>query len=310
MATTDTPVDFCRTAPAATTLPLQWQHGHRGTTEQPIQRHWADPHTVVLRQSIRTDFEAPFLYLLFGNDRAFLLDTGATADPERFPLRATVDQLMDQWLADHPRPDYELVVAHSHSHGDHVAGDGQFAGREHTVVVGTDRAAVLEFFGLPDGGDGVVRFDLGGRVLELLATPGHHDTAVTVLDPWTGWLLTGDTVYPGRLCVADMPSFVRSLDALVDLAAERGATRVMGCHIEMSRTPGHDHPLGSTRHPDEAPLQLPVAVLTEVRDAARAVADRPGIHRFDRFVLVVGRGRRVRTGLKVRSALGRLGFVR
>jgi len=313
MATAHSAVDFHRTAPAATTLPLEWQHGQPGTTEPPIQVHWADPHTVVLRQSIRTDYEAPFLYLLFGNDRAVLLDTGATADPARFPLRATVDGLVEEWLGEHPRERYELVVAHSHGHGDHVAGDPQFAGRERTTVVGTERAAVLAYFGLPDGADaddGPVAFDLGGRVLEVLATPGHQDAAVTVLDPWTGWLLTGDTIYPGRLYVADVPAFLRSLDALVTFAAERAATAVMGCHIEMSRKPRHDHPLRATRHPGEAPLQLPVGVLAEVRDAARSVADRPGLHRFDRFVLVVGRGRRVRAQLGTRAVLGRLGLVR
>jgi glyoxylase-like metal-dependent hydrolase (beta-lactamase superfamily II) len=313
MATTGTAVDFRRTAPVAGSLPVQWRHGagsRRSDPEPPIQVHWSDPHTVVLRQSIRTDYEAPFLYLLFGNDRAFLLDTGATGDPARFPLRATVDRLIAEWLAEHPRTGYELVVGHSHGHGDHVAGDRQFAGREQTVVVGTDRPAVLAFFGLADGEDAAVPVDLGGRVLEVLATPGHHDTAVTVFDPWTGWLLTGDTVYSGRLYVADLPAFLHSLDVLVAFAAERGATQVMGCHIEMSRTPGHDHPLGSTRHPDEAPLQLPVSVLAEVRDATRAGADRSGIHRFDRFVVVSGSGRRVRLRLKARAALAKVGLAR
>jgi len=47
--------------------------------------------------------------------------------------------------------------------------------------------------------DRSVSFDLGGRVLEVLGSPGHHPAAITVYDPWTGVLLTGDTVYPGRL---------------------------------------------------------------------------------------------------------------
>ncbi len=46
--------------------------------EPPIQVHAYDPHTYVLRQSKATNYEAPFLYLLFGNERAILLDTGAT----------------------------------------------------------------------------------------------------------------------------------------------------------------------------------------------------------------------------------------
>ncbi len=54
-----------------------------------------------------------------------------------FPLRQTVDGLIDGWLAENPREGYELVVAHTHAHGDHVAGDGQFAGRPLTTVVGT-----------------------------------------------------------------------------------------------------------------------------------------------------------------------------
>jgi hydroxyacylglutathione hydrolase len=302
------PVDFVTGAPVAVTLPVSWLPP-RGEVAPPIRVHWADPHTVVLRQSFDTDYEAPFLFLLFGNERALLVDTGATADPARFPLRTTVDQLVEEWLTRHPREDYELVVAHSHAHGDHVAGDAQFAGRERTVVVGTDRAAVVAHFGLGDHG-APVAVDLGGRVVEVLATPGHHPTAVTFSDPWTGWLLTGDTVYPGRLYVADMPAFLHSLDVLVEHAADRRSTEVLGCHIEMSLAPGRDHPLGSTRHPDEPPLQLPVAVLAEIRDATRAVADRPGIHRFDRFVVVHGMGRRVRARLRGRALLARLGSLR
>ena len=55
-----------------------------------------------------------------------------------------------------------------------------------------------------------------------------------------------------------MPSFVASLDRLVALARSRKVTVVMGCHIEMSRTPGRDYPIGSTWQPDEAPLPMSV----------------------------------------------------
>ncbi len=43
--------------------------------------HLFDAHTFILRQSKTVNFEAPFLFLLCGNERALLLDTGATADP-------------------------------------------------------------------------------------------------------------------------------------------------------------------------------------------------------------------------------------
>jgi lysophospholipase L1-like esterase len=84
---------------------------------------WRDRHTFVLRQNKAVHYEAPFLYLFCGNDRALLLDTGATADPGRFPLRETVDAVLADWLADHPRTSCELVVVHTHAHSDHVAGD-------------------------------------------------------------------------------------------------------------------------------------------------------------------------------------------
>ena len=82
-------------------LDLRWNHGVRRwsrASEPPVQVHAHDEHTVILRQSKGTDFEAPFLYLLFGQDRALLLDTGAVADPAAFPLRETVDGLIEDWL--------------------------------------------------------------------------------------------------------------------------------------------------------------------------------------------------------------------
>ena len=121
----DSLIDFTRDAPVSGTLDVRWIHGSpskRRDTDPKIQVHRYDAHTFILRQSKTVSFEAPFLFLLFGNERALLLDTGATADPELFPLRETVDALLAQWLDQHPRPGYELVVAHTHGHGDHVAG--------------------------------------------------------------------------------------------------------------------------------------------------------------------------------------------
>ena len=58
-----------------------------------------------MSKSKATNYEAPFLYLLFGNERAILLDTGATKDAGVFPLRETVDALIDGWLAEHSSED-------------------------------------------------------------------------------------------------------------------------------------------------------------------------------------------------------------
>jgi hydroxyacylglutathione hydrolase len=97
---------------------------------------------------------------------------------------------------------------------------------------------------------------------------------VTVYDAWTGFLLTGDTIMRGRLIAKEYRDFHDSLERLVEFAQHRKITRVLGCHIEMSRTPGHDYPWGNTYQPDEVPLALPVERIAEIRDAARAATKR------------------------------------
>jgi glyoxylase-like metal-dependent hydrolase (beta-lactamase superfamily II) len=63
------------------------------------------------------------------------------------------------------------------------------------------------YFGFAGEPDSVAEVDLGGRVLDCLATPGHHQAAVTYYDRYSGILLTGDTVHPGRLYVFDWTAF-------------------------------------------------------------------------------------------------------
>jgi hydroxyacylglutathione hydrolase len=179
-------------------------------------------------------------------------------------------------------------VAHTHAHGDHVAGDGQFAGRPGTTVVGVDLASVRSFFGIDDWPEQIVQLDLGGRVLDVISCPGHHDTSITVYDPWSGFLVTGDTVYPGRLYVRDPSAFATSLDRLVRFAASHPVTHVMGCHIEKRNRPRKDYPIRAAYQPDEPPLQMTVAQLVAVGEAAAAVAGRPGVHRFDDFSIFNG----------------------
>ena len=291
---TDTVVDFTAGVPVRGDLNVRWIHGSppgRRVSEPKFQVHACDPHTYLLRQSKTVSFEAPFLYLLFGNERALLLDTGARKRPSASPLRATIDKLIAGWLHQHPRQDYQLVVAHTHGHNDHVAGDAQFTGRPATAVVGRELAAVQQFFGFTGWPAQTVAFDLGGRVLEILGTPGHHRAAITVYDPWSGFLLTGDTVLPGRLYAPDFPAFLDSLERMADFAANRPVTHVMGCHIEMTRTPGRDYPLGCSYQPGEPPLQMTTQQLTAVRDSARQVAGQPGAHVFNDFLIVNGPAR-------------------
>jgi hydroxyacylglutathione hydrolase len=302
-------VNFVEGAPVRGDLDVRWIHGSpRGKRNEdpPIQVHRYDPHTYVLRQSKAITAEAPFLFLLFGNDRAVLFDTGAVKKPAGNPLRATIDGIIDSWLAEHPRDDYHLVVAHTHGHLDHVEGDGQFADRPATTVVDRELAAVQEFFGLTTWPDQVVQFDLGGRVLELTGTPGHQGAALTIHDPWSGFLLTGDNVLPGRIYGFDFPAYLDSMERTVELAGARKVTHVMGCHIEMTRRPGKDYPAGCAYQPDEPPLQMSVQQLVAVRDAARSIEDKPGAHTFDDFLIMNGPYRRYIVKLIARSLWGKV----
>jgi hydroxyacylglutathione hydrolase len=274
-------------------LGVRWIHGSpsaKHNRDPEIQVHHYDDHTVILRQNMAVHYEAPFLYLLLGNDQALLVDSGATPQPEFFPLRATVERLLSGWLARHPRDHYELLVAHSHSHDDHTAGDGQFADRPGTTVVGADLAAVTGFFGLPDWPEGTAQLDLGGRVVDVIPSPGHDEPAITYYDRATGLLLTGDTVYPGRLYVEepDWAAFAATLDRLLAFAEGHPVAHLLGGHIEMTRQPGVDYAIRTAYQPEEPPLEMSVGDLRMLRRAAGAVGDTPGVHPFERFVLYHG----------------------
>jgi hydroxyacylglutathione hydrolase len=269
---------------AQANLNVAWIHGSEAAkynTDPDIQVHAYNEHTYILRQNMAVHYEAPFMFLLFGNSRALLLDTGATADARYFPLRRTVDEIIEGWLADHPCPgDYRLLVLHTHSHTDHTAADGQFAGRPGTETVGAKREDAWPYFGFTDEPDRVAQVDLGGRVLDCLATPGHHEAAVTYYDRYTRLLLTGDTIYPGRLYVFDWPAFVRSIDRLMEWCAQRPVTHLLGCHIEMTTTPGADYPAGWSYQPDEPPLELTTDHLEQIQATLKAHDYQP-----DRYVL-------------------------
>jgi hydroxyacylglutathione hydrolase len=285
-------------------LDVRWIHGsssRRRPSDPPWQVHRYRDDTVILRQSKDANFEAPFTFLLFGSREALLLDTGAVADRS---LREVVDGLVERWLVGHPHPGYRLVVAHTHAHGDHIAGDPSFADRPDTVVVGTSPEDVQSFFGFEVWPTEVVEYDLGDRPLELVGIPGHDPASVAVYDARSGLLFTGDSVYPGRIYVRDFPAYVDSLNRLVDLAATRTVTHVLGCHIEMTREPGRDYFFGCRYQPDEPPLQMTTTQLVAMRDAAVSVADRPGTHRFDDFVIFHGTGLRTQLPLLARGLVG------
>jgi hydroxyacylglutathione hydrolase len=296
---------FTGRTPVPGNLELRWIHGslsRREPTDPPLQVHHYTDDTIIIRQSKDATFEAPFVFLLLGEERALLLDTGAVKDDT---LRRAVDRLVADRLIDHQCPGYRLVVAHTHSHGDHVAGDATFARRTATDVVGKAPEDVQAFFGFTSWPDEVVEFDLGGRSLAITGIPGHHAASIAIHDQRTGLLFTGDSVYPGRIYVSDFPAFVASMNRLVKFAESRPVTHVLGCHIEMTREPRRDYYFGCRYQPSEPPLQMTVAQLRALRDAAVSVAERPGAHRFDDFIIYNGMGARTQLPLVARALVSR-----
>jgi glyoxylase-like metal-dependent hydrolase (beta-lactamase superfamily II) len=222
---------------------------------------------VILRESGCSNYEKPFIYLIFGKAKVLMLDTGAG----KTDVADVVERVMADWLKRHGREAMPLVVAHTHAHGDHIAGDAQLKLLPQTTVVGLAPAAVQAFFAFKGWPEEIVPFDLGERVVDIVPIPGHEPSSIAVYDRQTGILFTGDTLYPGRLYVRDAPAFTRSIQRLVDFTQGKIVTHVLGNHIEQTRTPYLDYPVGTKYQPDEHVLQLGRAELLELNDALRGM---------------------------------------
>ena len=62
-------------APRPRALDVRWIHGSpsaKHNTDPDIQVYEYDEHTFVLRQNMAINYEAPFLFLVFGQERAVL----------------------------------------------------------------------------------------------------------------------------------------------------------------------------------------------------------------------------------------------
>lgn len=284
-------INFNLPTAAPGSLDVKWIHGSvspKHNTDPDIQVHAYNEHTIVMRQNMAVHHEAPFMFLLFGNEQAILLDTGATRLSKFFPLRQTVDDLIAQWLTQHPRDDYGLVVAHTHLHRDHFEADPQFIGRPNTVIVGKNLEDTIEFYGFQQWPQDQVYFDLGGRRLTVMATPGHEDAEVSIYDPYTHLLFTGDLLYPGRLYICDWAAFADSIERTIAFSATHPISHILGCHIEMSIYPRLDYLVRTSYQPYERPLQMTVAQLKSIGEAVKEIDGKPGIHIFNDYIIYNG----------------------
>lgn len=272
---------------AVGSFPDVWIHGSKSAmdNEDPaVQVHKYNDHTYILRENKAINYEGAFMYLFFGNRKALLIDQGSTSSPALFPLRRVVDEIIESWQAEFDQSETELIVANSHLHGDHYAAWNQFVDRPDTVMVGLTHEEVMSFWGFENYPDERVRFDLGGREFIITGTPGHQSSEIAFYDGWTDLLYTGDMFYRGRLYLEDWDAWAASIKRLRRLADDFPVVHLVNNHIEMTREPEIDYPIGTTWQPNEPPMQMTLSMLDEAVEASEVI-HRAGIYKFDDFLI-------------------------
>ncbi len=259
-----------------------WNSG-LDAAEADFQIQQIDPNTFAIRQSLHTTFEAPFLYLIFGADKVILIDTGV----EGVDLRSIVDQQIEDWLLENDKEKISLIVAHSHAHGDHVGGDDGFSDRPDTVVVGHKMEDIAEFFEIDAWPVNTKAVDLGNRVVDILPTPGHHDSHIMIYDRTTDILFSGDTIYPGRIYFrcGNIAKLKASFDRIADFSSTNNIRWVLGAHIEMTTEPGQSFQSEDRTRQNEHALELQPGIINDMHAALGAMIDAPRVESFDEFVL-------------------------
>ncbi|HEY6371402.1 MAG TPA: MBL fold metallo-hydrolase [Candidatus Sulfotelmatobacter sp.] len=186
-------------------------------------------------------------YLIVGKKRALLFDTGmGISDVKKVTTELTK---------------LPILVLNSHTHDDHVGDNWEFDTvygmetdftRKNAQGSRDDAQAEItpdQICGsLPKGFDAKAyvtrpwkitaythdgdRFDLGGRALEVIATPGHTPDAISLIDRANGQLFTGDTYYPAPIWLyrpeTDLDAYGASIRRLAALAPQ--IKLVLGAH--------------------------------------------------------------------------------
>lgn len=181
------------------------------------------------------NFQEVISYLIIGNDGALLFDSGMGMSS----IKSVVDQITS----------LPITVVNSHTHYDHIGGNHEFDniismntqytiarskdGMSHDIVrhevrpeafcadknpeLDTANYHIKPFKYSKLVADEYV-IDLGGRKLEILASPGHTPDAIVLHDKENGLMWTGDTFYEGPIWLfdpeTDLVSYQESLNRL------------------------------------------------------------------------------------------------
>lgn len=193
-------------------------------------------------------FEEVISYLILGDTRALLFDTGLGVGK----ISGVVTRLTT----------LPATVLNSHTHFDHIGGNAEFKDiwsrdlpftrnnmRGQSNIYSRDTLAPERLCGaLPEDTnpksfsirawksihhlrDGQ-QFDLGGRIVEVVFSPGHTPDSISLLDRKNGLLFTGDTFYPGPIYLfvpeTNFNAYTRSVARLA--ALEQGVKLLLPAH--------------------------------------------------------------------------------
>lgn len=234
------------------TMDVHWNEGSKDCVKNPqppIQVHRYNADTFILRENLCATYEAPFIYLLIGKTKALLIDTGAVADEKTMPLAQTVISLLPNGGSRLP-----LMVVHTHGHLDHRSGDDQFRALPDVEVLPADLESVKSRLCLAEWPNGIGQIDLGDRIIDVIPTPGHHQSHVSYYDRQTGLFFSGDFLLPGRLLIEDTNADVASARRVAEFVQQRPITYVLGAHIELDQS--GKIVMGTRYRANEHPLQL------------------------------------------------------
>ena len=234
------------------TMDVHWNKGSKDcikNPQPPLQVHRYNAETFILRENLCATYEAPFMYLLIGKNKALLIDTGAVADAKTMPLAETVTSLLATAGSRVP-----LMVVHTHGHLDHRSGDDQFRSLPDVEIVPTDLESVKSRFGLAEWPNSIGQIDLGNRVIDVVPTPGHYPSHVAYYDRQTGLFFSGDFLLPGRLLIEDAAADLASARRAAEFVEQHPVTYVLGAHIELDQS--GKMIVGTRYRPNERALQL------------------------------------------------------
>jgi len=257
-------------------LPREWMTGGPRCMENPEwQVHEYNRDLYLLRQSGCTDYEKPIIFLLFGDERALLLDNGS----RNGNLTPTLQRVVKNWLVRSKRESIPLVVAHTHSHSDHIAGDADIQAMHDPAIpvtfVPAEVEATKRLYKITQWPDEIGHIDLGTRPVDIIPIPGHDTVSVALYDHSTGILFTGDSLYPGRLYVHDFADFQKSTERMIRFTDGKVVAHILGNHIEETRTPYLDYPVGTMYQPNEHELSLSRGALLELEEALLSLHGKP-----------------------------------